>query len=139
MVDDTRLLLLAQEPDEVPLISALLQDAIVRPADIAYDPRARRLVLLLHRYRWEGKDRTRVRAALRIESITRLQQRGWTDFRPNDPGTGLLSLLAFVVEGNVLTIAFAANATLRIEVECVDLVLEDIGQPWTATAQPNHQ
>ncbi len=60
-VADSRLLLLAQEADEVQMISALVQDAIVHPAEIAYDRRARRLVLLLDRYRWEAGDRTRVR------------------------------------------------------------------------------
>ncbi|MGI4875982.1 MAG: DUF2948 family protein, partial [Janthinobacterium lividum] len=107
-VADSRLLLLAQDADEVPLISALVQDAIVQPADIGYDRRARRLVLLVDRYRWEAGDRSRVRSALRIESVTRVQRRGWTDSAPHDPGITVLDLLAFVVEDDVLTITFAA-------------------------------
>ncbi len=137
-MDDSRLLLLAQDAAEVPLISALVQDAILRPADVAYDRRARRLVLLLDRYRWEANDTTRVRSALRIESVTRVQRRGWTDFNASDPGITVLDLLAFVVEGDVLTIAFAAGATLRIATECVDVILEDLSPPWTAGRAPSH-
>lgn len=136
---DTRLLLLAQEADEVPLISALVQDAILRPADVAYDRRARRLVLLLDRYRWEANNRTRVRSALRIESVTRVQRRGWTDFGAHDPGITILELLAFIVEDDVLTIAFAAGPTLRVSTECVDIILEDLSPPWRATRKPEHR
>ena len=138
-MDDSRLLLLAHEADEVPLISALVQDAILRPDDVAYDRRARRLVLLLDRYRWEANDRTRVRSALRIESVTRVQRRGWNDFNAHDPGVGLLELLAFLVEDNVFTISFAAGATLRIETECIDLILEDVSPPWRAGSEPIHE
>ena len=138
-MDDSRLLLLAHEADEVPLISALVQGAIVRLADIAYDRRARRLLLLLDRYRWEANDRTRVRSALRFESVTRLQRRGWADFGTHDPGIGLLELLAFVVEDNVFTISFAAGTTLRVEAECIDLILEDVSPPWRAGSKPIHE
>jgi hypothetical protein len=133
-----RLLLLAHDADEVPLISALVQDAIVRPADIAYDRRARRLVLLIDRYRWEANDRTRVRSALRIESVTRVQRRGWCDFNATDPGTTVLDLLAFTLDDDVLTIAFAAGPTLRVATECVDIILEDLSPPWSATREPSH-
>ncbi len=137
-VADSRLLLLAQEADEVPLISALVQDAIVHPAEIGYDRRARRLVLLIDRYRWEAGDRSRVRSALRIESVTRVQRRGWTDTASHDPAITVLDLLAFVVEDDVLTITFAAGATLRVEIECVDVILEDISAPWLAGSEPCH-
>ncbi len=137
-MDDSRLLLMAQEADEVSLISALVQDAIVRPADVAYDRRARRVVLLLDRYRWEANDRTRVRSALRIESVTRVQRRRWTEFGAHDPGIAVLEMLAVLVDGTVLTITFAAGPTLRLEVECVDIFLEDLSPPWATEHEPKH-
>jgi hypothetical protein len=136
MADDARLLLLANEADEVQLISTLVQDAVVHAADIAWEPRARRLVLLVNRFRWEAGDHTRVRTALRLESVTRLQRRGWPH------GNAVLDLLAITVDGDVLTptltLAFAAGPTLRAEVEAVDLILEDIGEPWPAVREPAH-
>ncbi len=100
MADDARLLLLANEAGEVPLISTLVQDAVVHAADIAWEPRARRLVLLVNRFRWEAGDHTRVRTALRLESVTRLQRRGWPH------GDAILDLLAITVDGDVLTLDF---------------------------------
>lgn len=129
---DTRLLLLAQETSEVATISALFQSAAVRVADIAYDRRARRLVLLTSRYRWEDKDGTRVRSALRIESVLGVARRAWP------AGDAVLELLALTLDGDVLTLNFAAGATLRVTVECPDLMLEDVSAPWPASREPRH-
>lgn len=129
---DTRLLLLAQEAGEVATISALFQSAAVRVADVAYDRRARRLVLLTSRYRWEGKDSTRVRSALRIESVLGVARRDWPT------GDAVLELLALTLAEDVLTLAFARGATLRVTVECPDLTLEDVSAPWPASREPRH-
>lgn len=134
---DERLLLLAQEPDEVPLLSALTQSAVLRAAEVAYDRRARRLVLLLRRYRWEVGDQTRCESALRFESVTALQRRGW----PNDDAAQaetVLELLAFSFADGVITATFGGGAALRIAVECVDMVLEDMSGPWRASGEPRY-
>lgn len=135
---DERLLLLAQESDEVPTISALVQSAAVRVADVAYDRRARRLVLLLNRYRWETGDQTRVRSALRIESVVKVERRGWTDFNAHDPGVTVLELLALILTDNVFTLQFAGRTALRVTVECPDIVMEDLSGPWRASRTPMH-
>lgn len=129
---DTRLLLLAQEAGEVATISALFQSAAVRVADIAYDRRARRLVLLTSRYRWEDRDGTRVRSALRIECVLSVARRAWP------AGEAVLELLAMTLADDVLTLNFAGGATLRVTVECPELVLEDVSAPWPARREPRH-
>ncbi len=136
--DDSRLLLLANEPAEVPLVSALLQDAVVHAGDIAWTPKARRLTLLVNRFRWETHDATRVRSALRVEGVIRLQRRDWPG------GDAVLALLAVTIDGvgvgvgGALTLVFAGGATLRAEVEAIDLIVEDMGEPWPATRVPAH-
>ncbi len=134
---DERLLLLAQEPDEVPLLSALTQSAVLRASEVAYDRRARRLVLLLRRYRWEVGDQTRVESALRFESVTALQRRGWPDDDAAQAET-VLELLAFSFAEGVITATFGGGAALRIAVECVDMVLEDMSGPWRASGEPRY-
>ncbi len=134
---DDRLLLLAQEPGEVSLLSALTQSAVLRAAEVAYDRRARRLVLLLRRYRWEAGDRTRVESALRFESVTAVQRKSW----PADAGEAetVLELLAFSFADGVFTASFGGGAALRIAVEVVDLVLEDMSGPWRASREPAYE
>ena len=127
----------------MPLLSALLQSATLRLPDIAYDRRARRLVLLVNRYRWEAAvhtgAQTRVRAALRIESVLAVQRRDWPDHAGHDPGITVLELLAFTLDGDVLTLTFAGGAALRVTVECADMVLEDVSGPWGAGREPRYQ
>ena len=137
---DERLLLLAQEAAEVPLLSALVQSATLRLPDIAYDARARRLVLLVNRYRWEDPTtRTRVRSALRIESVLSVQRRSWPNQTPGDPGVTVLELLAFTLDADTLTLTFAGGAALRVTVEVPDLVLEDVSGPWAAGSEPRYE
>ncbi len=137
--DAGRLLLLANEPAEVPLVSALLQDAVVHAGDVAWTAKARRLTLLVNRFRWETHDTTRGRAALRVEGVIRLQRRDWP------AGDAVLVLLAATLDGadaaggGTLTLAFAGGATLRAEVEAVDLIVEDMGEPWPGKRVPAHE
>ena len=50
---ETPLKLLAQDPEDVQVLSAALQDAVTRVGDIHYDAHARTLTVALNRFRWE--------------------------------------------------------------------------------------
>ena len=133
MTGDDRLLLRAEEAADMPPLSALVQDAVVAAAEIVFDRKARRLVLLISRYRWEAEARSRVRSALRIESVLHIERRRW----PQDPAA-VLDLLAMTVLGDVVTLDFAGGAAIRVGVECIDAVLEDMSQPWPVQHRPGH-
>ena len=130
---DDRLLLIAQDADELPLISTLLQDATVRTADVAWTPRGRRLVVIANRYRWERDDSTRVRTAVRFDHVDRVARRGW----PVE--ATVLNLLALTLADDCVTIDFAGGASLRLHAECVDIALEDLSAPWTTQLRPHHE
>ena len=132
-MNDDRLTLLANEPTDLPVLSALMQDAIVRVGDIGWDSRQRRLVLLASRYRWETADKTRARTALRLESVLKVQRQNW----PVDPDA-TLALLAVTATGDHVIIAFAGGPCLRAEVECIDAVLEDMSPAWAVQHRPAH-
>ena len=132
MAEDSRLLLLARDADEVPLVSALVQSSAVRASDVGYDKTTRRLVLLINRDRWETRDRTRVRSALRLDSVVAVRRKAWPS------ADTVLELLALTYAADVLTLSFAGGTTLRVTVECPDLVLEDMSAPWPASREPQH-
>lgn len=131
---DERLTLLGQNPDDLPAISALLQDATLRAPDIIYDRRGRRLVLLVNRFRWESPVRSRVRAALRIETTLAVQRQQW----PQDPNA-VLNLLSLTREDDFLVLTFAGGTAVRARTEVIELVLEDITAPWETAREPAHQ
>ena len=49
--------LLAEDAEDLKVLSAALQDAVAKIGDIHYEPPARRLTLALNRYRWEAGGR----------------------------------------------------------------------------------
>ena len=128
-----RLTLLASDATDLPLVSALMQDAIVRAGDVAWDARGRRLVLLASRYRWETSNKTRVRSALRIAAVAKVQRQGW----PQNADTPLV-LLAVTADGDHISISFAGGTSLRAEIECIDAVLEDMSPAWNVRLKPEH-
>ena len=72
--------LLAEDNDDLQVISAALQDAVARIGDISYEQVPRRLTIAFNRFRWEkGKARERVRTA--PSSISSWLTRMWASFR----------------------------------------------------------
>ena len=130
---DERITLLGQNAEDLPAISALLQDATLRTEDLRFDRRGRRLVLLVNRYRWESAPRSRVRAALRLETVAAVQRQNW----PTAPDA-VLNLLSLTQDGDWLVLTFAAGAALRARAEVIEIVLEDLSAPWETGREPSH-
>ena len=136
----TALKLLAEDEDDLKVISAALQDAVGVVGDIAYEPSARRLTLLCNRYRWEkGGRKERVRAALQIGGVSNVQARKLR----RDAKDAVISLLAVTFEpdeppGGHVVLSFAGGGDLRLAVECVDAVLADVTAPWPTPRVPKH-
>ncbi len=128
------LLLRAEDGEDLRILSACVQDMAVKPVDVAWAGRQRRLVLLGNRYRWEAAEPTRVRSALRFEGVLRVERREWPE-----EAHAVLPLLAVTLEpdGSVL-LRFGGGAALRLGVEAIDATLEDLSGAWGAVAVPQH-
>jgi hypothetical protein len=137
------LLLRAEDGPDLQILSACVQDMAVKPVDVRWLARSRRLVLVGNRYRWEAKEPTRIRSALRFEGVQKVLRREW----PVE-GHAVLPLLAVTWEpddamagqgsGGTVLLAFGGGTMLRLEVEAVDATLEDLSDAWGAMAVPQH-
>lgn len=128
------LLLRAEDAEDLRILSACVQDMAVKPVDVGWLPRHRRLVLIGNRYRWEAKAPTRVRSALRFDGVLRVERREWPE-----EGHAVLPLLAVTAEeDSILLLRFGGGTALRLHVEAVDITLEDLSGPWGAVQQPDH-
>jgi len=137
--------LVALDAEDLAVLSAHLQDAVVRVSDIIWLPAEQRLVIALNRFDWVGAKCTstptcrRRRAALRFERVQAFKARG---IEPKDTNA-VLNLLAADFEeaeppsGSVI-LAFSGGAALRLDVECIEAELVDLGPEWTATRCPDH-
>ena len=70
--------LLAEDAEDLAVISAALQDAVAQVRDLEWDARGRRFTLALNRYRWEAPGMLlggRVRAGLQFGSVLAVKSR----------------------------------------------------------------
>ncbi len=132
--------LLAEDEADLRVVSAALQDAIAKVGDILWEPGARRLTIALNRYRWEADgERQRVRSAIQLGGVLSVKSRRLR----RDAKRAVVELLAVVFEpgeapGGAVVFEFAGGADLRVEVECIDVVLADLTDAWPARAEPRH-
>ena len=133
--------LVAQDAEDVKVISALLQDAVLPVTEMRYDRKAKRFALLLNRFRWEdrpvaeeaGRAYERVRAMLVVEDVLAVQTSGFDrtegdlvlsvltlEYQPGGDGTGRL------------TFVLAGDGAVALEVEALEVRLEDVTRPYRA-------
>jgi Protein of unknown function (DUF2948) len=136
--------LIAFDKDDIEVVSTHLQDAIVLASDILWLPKEKRLVIACNRFDWEAAqcadpECRRRRAALRFERVNAFQAR---KLKPSDKERVLELLAVEFAEADppagVVTLTFSGGAALRLEVECLECELADLGPSWTARARPGH-
>lgn len=139
--------LMAENREDLEVMSTFLQDAAVKVGDLAWQPDQHRFAAVLNRYRWEqnagaGKDGARperVRAGLRFEGVLKAS---YKNVPMTDPDHVLGLLTIEVEEGDdgagLLTLACSGYASIRLEVECIEAYLEDLTRPWRALGRPEH-
>jgi hypothetical protein len=142
----SELKLVALDEDDLKVISAHIQDAVLKVGDIAYDAAGRHFVLAMNRFAWEVKPRwfrrrhERRRSVLHFARVLSVKSAGLDLQRKED----VLSLLAVRFEttdapAGMVELLFAGNATIRLEVECIETRLSDLGPAWETGSRPIHQ
>jgi hypothetical protein len=138
------------DEEDLEVASTHLQDAVVRVSDVLWRPHERRLVVALNRFDWEcahvgpGADTAsceyrRRRAALRFERVMACKCRQIDPARKD----AVLNLLAVEFSeteapSGVVMLTFSGGASLRLDVECLEAELADLGPSWTTGACPAH-
>ncbi|KQN76971.1 DUF2948 family protein [Devosia sp. BK] len=140
----TDLKLLALDSEDLDVLSAHVQDAVVRVVDMGYARADRRFALLMNRYDWSSDQPRskglRKRAGLHFD---RVQNVAYAGFDPAAP-EGVLNLLALTFTptpdgvSGVVELTFAGGGTVRLTVECLEARLGDLGSAWAAAAKPAH-
>jgi hypothetical protein len=134
----------ALDRDDLEVVSTHLQDALVKVADVAWRPQEKRVVIGLDRFDWlsaegERPELRRCRAALRFERVTCCKCRS---VNPHGKDA-VLNLLAVEFSetdtpAGVVTLTFSGGGALRLEVECLEVELADLGPSWPAERRPVH-
>ena len=134
----------AFDTEDLQVIGALVQDAVLPMDQVEWNRKSRRLALLVNRFRWErGAQATpeRVQSMLVIEDVRKVQSQG-VDRGRSDTGTSILSLSfepADDGQGRVM-IVMAGDGAICADVEALEITLKDVTRPYIAPSgrRPDH-
>lgn len=133
--------LVALDQEDLAVLSAHLQDAVVKVGDLAYLPHERRFALVARRFDWEAApDVPRRRlAGFHFERVLRARCRNIDRANPD----AVLNLLAVTFEetnapSGTATLLFSDGGAIQLDLECVEAQMKDLGPVWQAEARPVH-
>ncbi len=133
--------LTAADAEDLAIISAQMQDALMQRADLRFDQMRRRFAFVANRFAWDAlPEKQRRRAGLHFDDVEAVQAAGLQRL----PADAVLSLLAITHEGSdtlagTITLSFSAGIRIRLKVACINVTLADLGGTWEAALAPSHE
>jgi hypothetical protein len=128
-----QLKLIALDADDLAVISAHVQDARVAPADIIWRQAEKRLVIGMNRLDWEQTmsgqtEPRRLIAALRFDRVLACKSRN-IDLASPESTLELVGIEFHEHEapGGSALLMFAEGGAIRLDVECLECELTDLG------------
>ncbi|TVR09248.1 MAG: DUF2948 family protein [Salinarimonadaceae bacterium] len=134
--------LVALDEVDLAVISAHLQDAHAPLAEIAYLPREKRFALCMARLEWEADPDSPPRrrlTGLHFERVLSARSRNIDPTRKDDSA----ELIGIVFEpgdspSGAITLFFSQDRAVRLEVECIEAQMRDMGPVWEVESRPRH-
>jgi Protein of unknown function (DUF2948) len=135
--------LIALDSDDIAVLSAHLQDAIIKVGDIVWRPGEHRFAVLARRFDWDGahggEPRRRL-TALHFDRVTAVKASQIDRSAPDAP----LNLLAVTFAATELpagevTLVFSDGGAMKLSVECIEAQMKDLGPVWATSATPDHK
>jgi hypothetical protein len=134
--------LVALDPEDLAVVSAHLQDALLRVDDMIYLPKERRFALQVRRFDWEAQSDAPQRrlTCMHFEHVTGVRVRGIDQARKDT----VLNLLAISFEerdapSGTATLIFADGGAIQVDLECIEMQMKDLGPVWAADSRPSHE
>ena len=144
-----KLSLIAQNEEDLVVISTLCQDSIIKIANIKWAKKSKRFYLLINRYCWELNDLSkkkssnmlRINSLMSFNSVLSVKSAGIQQNNNSDI-TSLLTINYnfFNFEKQAIDLIFSGNSQISLNIECIDVFLKDISEPFegTTSKQPKH-
>jgi Protein of unknown function (DUF2948) len=138
--------LIAFDAEDLGVIAVNLQDALVQVGDMAYLPQSKEFAMVTSRFDWLGAVRggarcgcERCRTVLHFGRVLKVSCRGFCH-RDKLEVLNLLDIAfkATSPPAGIVEFIFSAGRALRLEVECLEAEIRDLGVRWKARAVPHH-
>ena len=145
-VKTKNLKLIAKTEEDIRVISAHLQDSIVKTSDIASLKRNKIFLIQLNRFMWEDVEKgvfrknKRIRTVLKFENILEVTAKNINQKK----GDRFLDFLAIETlkmpdKNYEMKLIFAGDIVIKLVTEAIDVTLDDQGSPWESKNKPKHE
>ena len=138
--------LIARTTEDLRVISAHLQDSIVKTSDIANLKKNRILLMQLNRFMWEDVEKgvfrknKRIRTVLKFENILKVASKN-VDQKKNDRFLDFLAIETTKMpdKNYEMNLIFSGDVVLKLITEAIEVTLDDQGSPWESKNKPEHK
>ena len=138
--------LIAKTAEDIRVISAHLQDSIVKTSDIASLKRNKIFLIQLNRFMWEDvengvfRKNKRIRTVLKFENILEVTAKNINQ-RKGDRFLDFLAIetLKMPDKNYEMKLIFAGDIVIKLVTEAIDVTLDDQGSPWESKNKPKHE
>ena len=138
--------LIARTEEDLRVVSAHLQDAIVNISDIANLEKNKIFLLQLNRFMWEDVEKgvfrknKRIRSIVKFENVIKVHSKNINQEK-KDKFLDFLTIETSKMPDNnyEMKITFAGDSIIRIIAEVIEVTLDDQGEAWDTKNKPKHQ
>jgi len=138
--------LIARTTEDLRVISAHLQDSIVKTSDIANLKKNRIFLMQLNRFMWEDVEKgvfrknKRIRTVLKFENILKVASKN-VDQNKNDRFLDFLAIETIKMpdKNYEMNLIFSGDVVLKLIAEAIEVTLDDQGSPWESKNKPEHK
>ena len=138
--------LIAKTEEDLRVVSAHLQDAIVNVSDVANLKKNKIFLMQLNRFMWEDVEKgvfrknKRIRTILKFENVIKAYAKNINQLK----GNKFLDFLAIetkkMIDNNYeMKIVFAGDSIIKIVAEAIEVTLDDQGDAWDTKNIPKHK
>ena len=138
--------LIALDDQDLSIVSAHVQDAVMKVSDLEYLPATKRFVLTMNRFVWEAKSglfrqhNERRQSVLHFDRVLGAKTSGIQRDKPAEVLSLLaISFIAISKPAGIVELVFSGGGTIMLDVECVEARLADVGGAWEAASRPVHR
>ena len=137
--------LIAKTDEDLRVISAHLQDSIVKTSDIANLKKNRIFLMQLNRFMWEDVEKgvfrknKRIRTVVKFENILKATSKNINQ-KKNDRFLDFLAIETFKMpdKNYEMNLIFSGDTVIKLITEAIELTLDDQGLPWESKNKPKH-
>ena len=139
--------LTALDEQDLSVISAHLQDAVILVGDMKFTPARNQFAIVANRFDWEhsengrgdGQPFQRRRTGVHFNRVSAARAQ---NIRQGEDAA-VLELLSITFEpaelpSGTILLTFAGGGTLKLDVECIEAQMSDMGPVWETPSKPEH-